>query len=58
MDDGNGRDQMEPGDEAPPGEEAAGEQICPECSGSGSVDDRTCPESGGSGKVIAGIGGA
>jgi hypothetical protein len=50
--------QMNPGDEAPPGTPGTGENICPECSGSGKVDQGTCPNCGGTGKVIEGIGGA
>lgn len=34
-----------------------GEDLCPDCSGSGTVDDRPCPTCGGSGKVAEPIGG-
>ena len=50
--------ESNPGDEAEPGTPGAGENVCPRCEGSGSIDGRTCPDCGGSGKVIEGIGGA
>jgi len=59
VDDEKGRDQMAPGDEAPPGEQgAAAEDVCPECSGSGKKDGETCPNCLGTGTVEVGIGGA
>jgi hypothetical protein len=57
MEEGKRHDRMAPGDEAPPGEPAAGENVCPECGGSGRIDDRACEDCGGSGKVTTGIGG-
>jgi len=51
-------DEMAPGDEAPPGTEGTGEDICPRCKGSGRVDDAPCPECEGTGHVIRGVGGA
>ena len=51
------RDDMAPGDEAPPGENSAGENVCERCGGSGKVDGQSCPECGGSGKVIEAVGG-
>lgn len=50
-------DTMAPGDQAPPGTPGTGENVCPRCSGSGSVDGDTCPICEGSGTVIEGIGG-
>lgn len=47
-----------PGDMAPPGTPGTGENICPDCSGSGKVDGRECPTCAGSGTIIEGIGGA
>ena len=47
-----------PGDEAPPGSPGTGEDICPECHGSGKVDGRPCRNCGGTGRVVRGIGGA
>jgi DnaJ-class molecular chaperone len=51
-------DEMAPGDEAPPGTEGTGEDICPRCSGEGKVDGGDCPECGGTGRVVKGVGGA
>ena len=52
------RPGMAPGDEAPPGTHGTGEDICPECKGSGQVAAGECPRCAGSGRVIKGIGGA
>jgi hypothetical protein len=47
-----------PGDDAPPGTPATGEQVCPACGGSGhTVGGAECPNCLGRGKVNAGIGG-
>ena len=51
------RDEMKPGDEAPQGEQAGAENICPECGGSGRVDDAKCRNCGGSGTVTEAVGG-
>ena len=48
---------VNPGDEAKPGTPGTGEDVCPECSGSGEVGGKKCPECNGTGKVIRGIGG-
>jgi RecJ-like exonuclease len=56
MDAGND-EPVAPGDEAPEDAESAGEDLCPECAGSGRIDGRTCPSCEGTGKVIRGIGG-
>jgi DnaJ-class molecular chaperone len=45
------------GDQAPPQDAAAGEDLCPKCHGSGEIDGEECRECGGTGKIIAGIGG-
>ena len=37
------------------GEHSTGEDLCPECGGSGKVDGEGCPECGGSGTVIVRI---
>ena len=58
MDDERDFEGMAPGDEAPPGTEGTGEDICPECNGSGTKDGTECPECAGSGTVVKGIGGA
>ena len=49
---------MAPGDEAPAGTPSTGENVCPECGGSGRLGASSCPNCQGSGKVIVGIGGA
>lgn len=51
------REDMAPGDEAPPDESSAGDNVCPRCNGSGDVDGDNCPDCGGSGRVIEAIGG-
>jgi hypothetical protein len=50
--------QMAPGDEAPAGTKGTGEDICPECSGSGRANGGQCSDCAGTGKVIKGISGA
>lgn len=50
--------QMAPGDDAPPGTAGTGENVCPECGGTGKIDDRACGNCAGTGIVIEGIGGA
>ena len=49
---------MAPGDEAPVGTASTGENVCPECGGSGRLGASSCPNCQGTGKVIVGIGGA
>lgn len=51
-------DKMSPGDQAPPGTPGTGENICPVCSGEGTVDGQKCVNCGGTGMVIEGISGA
>ena len=51
------RDDMKPGDEGPPQEPSTGEDVCPECQGSGKVDGQTCGSCQGTGEVQAAIGG-
>ncbi|MEI5688559.1 hypothetical protein [Sphingomonas kyungheensis] len=48
---------MAPGDDAPAGTPGTGENVCPQCNGSGRIDDAACPNCDGSGVVIEGIGG-
>jgi len=38
-------------------QESAGENLCPECGGSGRLKGEACPACDGSGKVTEGIGG-
>ena len=52
------RTPMSPGDEAPEGTPATGENSCPNCGGSGNMGGRPCPVCQGTGQVNAGIGGA
>jgi len=49
--------KLEPGDEAEPGTAGTGENLCPECQGSGLVANAPCRNCGGTGIVIEGIGG-
>ena len=48
---------LSPGDEGAPGDPGTGENLCPDCSGSGRREGRACPTCDGAGKVIEGIGG-
>ena len=52
-----GGTKLNPGDVAAPGTPGTGEAICPDCQGSGKLNDAPCPNCGGSGKVIAGLAG-
>jgi hypothetical protein len=49
---------MNPGDEAPPGTTGTGENICPDCAGTGRRDTAPCSTCNGTGKIIQGVGGA
>jgi hypothetical protein len=49
---------MAPGDEAPAGTPGTGENVCPDCGGSGLLDGAECTLCAGSGTVVEGIGGA
>jgi DnaJ-class molecular chaperone len=49
--------QTNPGDEAAPGTPSTGEGLCPECGGSGRLNDQPCQNCGGTGKIIQGISG-
>jgi RecJ-like exonuclease len=48
---------LNPGDEAPPGTAGTGEDVCPDCRGTGRIRQGACPNCGGSGKIISGVGG-
>ena len=52
------RSRMAPGDEAAPGTPGTGEDICPECHGSGKKAGKRCENCAGTGKIVRGIGGA
>ncbi len=56
-DEREGREAMAPGDEAPPGERLAGENLCRTCGGSGELDGRDCPDCGGTGKTTSAVSG-
>jgi RecJ-like exonuclease len=49
--------KLNPGDDAEPGTPGTGDDICPKCNGSGSVEGASCPNCGGTGVVIEGVGG-
>jgi DnaJ-class molecular chaperone len=49
---------QDPGDEAPSGTEGTAENLCPDCKGSGRMNDAECQTCGGSGRVTEGVGGA
>ena len=50
--------RLSPGDEAAPGTPEAGENICPECGGAGTLaNGRICPTCEGQGRIIEGLGG-
>lgn len=47
------------GDEAPPGTPGTGEDICPECNGSGRTSNGArCANCEGTGRIVRGVGGA
>jgi DnaJ-class molecular chaperone len=48
---------LNPGDDAEPNTSGSGEDLCPDCNGSGKIDSAPCKTCGGTGKVIQGIGG-
>lgn len=50
--------KLNPGDQAKPGTPGTGENICPECKGSGRIGVTSCPNCGGTGKIVEGVGGA
>lgn len=50
---------LRPGDQAHPGTPGTGENLCPDCGGSGrTADDARCETCAGTGRVIEGVGGA
>jgi len=51
--------QLRPGDEVRPGTEGTGENLCPDCGGSGRTpDDTECQLCSGTGRVTQAVGGA
>ncbi|MGQ0655827.1 MAG: hypothetical protein ACT4P4_26815 [Betaproteobacteria bacterium] len=49
---------MKPGDEARPGTPGTGEDVCPQCNGSGTKAGKPCENCQGTGRITRGIGGA
>jgi hypothetical protein len=49
---------LSPGDEAPRGTPGTGEDVCPDCQGSGRIGDESCPTCSGRGTIVRGVGGA
>ena len=49
--------KLNPGDQAEPGTPGTGENLCPDCKGSGRIGTTSCPNCGGTGKIIEGVGG-
>jgi DnaJ-class molecular chaperone len=50
-----GEQAMAPGDEAPPGTPGTGEDVCPECGGSGRLERGPCETCLGRGRVVKAI---
>ena len=50
--------KLSPGDEAPRGTPGTGEDICPDCHGSGKIGAAPCPTCSGRGTIVKGVGGA
>jgi hypothetical protein len=46
--------KLNPGDQGKPGTPGTGENICPDCGGSGKIGAQPCRTCGGTGKVIEG----
>ncbi|MXP65125.1 hypothetical protein E0493_17400 [Roseomonas sp. M0104] len=55
---GAGSEPLKPGDDAPPGTPATGQDLCPDCEGRGKVNGHVCATCQGTGTVNKGIGGA
>jgi hypothetical protein len=49
--------KLNPGDQGGPGTPGTGENVCPDCKGSGRLNAGPCPACGGTGKIVEGIGG-
>lgn len=52
------RPPLDPGDQAAPGTPGTGENLCPDCGGTGKKSGKDCVTCGGTGRVIQGVGGA
>jgi hypothetical protein len=51
------RQPRNPGDEAAPGTPGSGDDVCPDCHGSGRLRGAPCATCGGTGRIVRGIGG-
>jgi hypothetical protein len=49
---------LRPGDEGQPDQAPVGDDLCPDCSGSGELGGETCATCSGTGRVEEAIGGA
>jgi len=49
--------ELNPGDEAARGTPGTGEDVCPDCNGSGRIKDAQCPTCAGRGTIVRGVGG-
>lgn len=49
---------MKPGDEAREGTPGTGDDVCPDCHGTGAKDSKPCPTCAGTGTITRAIGGA
>jgi DnaJ-class molecular chaperone len=50
-------DDMRPGDEVPEQTASAGENLCPDCDGTGRRNNGTCPACQGKGTITEAVGG-
>ena len=48
---------MKPGDEAAAGTPGTGDDLCPDCHGTGKMEGKSCPACDGSGTITRAIGG-
>jgi hypothetical protein len=56
--DATAQQPLRPGDQAAPGTPGTGENLCPDCSGTGKISGKECATCQGTGRVTEGIGGA
>jgi DnaJ-class molecular chaperone len=53
-----GNERKNPGDEDVSGSPQTGEDICPTCKGSGTLDRKPCPDCAGTGRITVIVGDA